>query len=54
MQEGNPWISGIDGDNYLWLEEYPDSDQPNKTLNGKIFAIYGLYDFYQLTGNQDY
>jgi len=52
MQNGSPWISGIDGENYLWFEEYPDSGQPNKTLNGMIFAIYGLYDYYQETLDQ--
>ena len=49
MQKNDLWFAGIDGDNYLWLEEYPDKRQPNKTLNGMIFSIYGLYDYYQMT-----
>ena len=53
IQDGNPWFVGIDGDNYLWLEEYPDLNQPNKTLNGFIFAIYGLYDYYVSSTNPE-
>ena len=39
MQSNDPWFAGIDGDNYLWLEEYPDERQPNKTLNEMIFQF---------------
>ncbi len=44
------WVSFIDKDSSLWFEEYP-MDKPNFTLNGTIFAIYGVYDFYRI--NQD-
>lgn len=41
------WVSFIDEDSLLWLEEYP-MDEPNYTLNGTIFAVYGVYDFYRI------
>lgn len=41
------WVSFIDKDSSLWFEEYP-MDKPNFTLNGTIFAIYGVYDFYRI------
>lgn len=44
------WVSCIDNDSNLWLEEYP-MDIPCFTLNGFIFAIYGVYDYYRI--NQD-
>jgi len=43
-----PWISYIDHNKYVWIEEYPMED-PTNALNGFIFAIYGLYDYYLLT-----
>lgn len=42
-----PWVSWIDKSRYAWLEEYPAS--LDYTLNGFIFAIYGLYDYYIAT-----
>ncbi len=42
-----PWVSWIDASRYVWLEEYPaDLDH---TLNGFIFAIFGLHDYYLAT-----
>jgi hypothetical protein len=41
------WVSFIDEDSSLWLEEYP-MDDPNYTLNGTIYAIYGVYDYYRI------
>ncbi|MDG1332382.1 MAG: D-glucuronyl C5-epimerase family protein [Crocinitomicaceae bacterium] len=46
------WISCVDGNGNLWLEEYP-SEVPCFTLNGKIYALIGLYDYYILTGNEE-
>ena len=43
-----PWVSYVDASRNLWLEEYAEHD-PEHTLNGMIFAIYGLYDYYTLT-----
>lgn len=42
-----PWISCIDTDSSLWFEEYP-YEQPSHVLNGKIFAIFGVYDYYMI------
>jgi hypothetical protein len=44
----NPWVSCVDKNGNLWLEEYP-RDLPCFTLNGKVFAIYGIYDYYRVT-----
>ncbi|MBD3212846.1 MAG: hypothetical protein GF311_09580, partial [Candidatus Lokiarchaeota archaeon] len=42
------WTSFIDENNFFWISEYPDEDDKNFTLNGFIYAIYGLYDYYIL------
>lgn len=42
-----PWVSHI-VDGYFWIEEYP-SPMPDRTLNGYMFAIIGLYDYLQAT-----
>ena len=44
----SPWISCIDEEGHLWLEEYP-REMPCLTLNGMNFAIFGVYEYYQLT-----
>ena len=52
-QTGMPWVIHIDTDGYLWLEEYP-ADPPSAsdfTLNGHMFATFGLYDYATLTGD---
>ena len=46
------WVSCVDDNANIWMEEYP-SDTPSFTLNGKIFAIIGLYDYYIATGDQE-
>jgi hypothetical protein len=46
----DPWTVMVDDDGYLWLEEYPTPEADHHALNGHIFAIYGLYDYYQSTG----
>jgi hypothetical protein len=40
-----PWIVFVDKNGYLWIEEYP-MEQLTHVLNGFIFSIYGLYDYY--------
>jgi D-glucuronyl C5-epimerase-like protein len=52
-QAGMPWVTHIDDAGYLWLEEYP-ADPPNTsdfTLNGHMFATFGLFDYATLTGD---
>ena len=47
----DPWTVTVDDDGLYWIEEYPENP-PAHTLNGKIFAIWGLYEYYQLTGSE--
>ena len=46
-----PAVSIIDDGGFLWLEEYSGDLEPAYVLNGHIFAIYGLYDYWELTGS---
>lgn len=45
-------VRRIDENGDLWFEEYP-SNPPSYVLNGFIYAIFGLYDLYRVTGNLD-
>ncbi len=47
-----PWTVFVDGSGYLWFEEYA-KDPPDRTYNGHVFAIYGLWDYYRMTQNPD-
>lgn len=40
-----PWVTYVDTAGYLWLEEYP-FEEPSHVLNGFIYAMFGLYDYY--------
>lgn len=44
------WIAMIDNE-YYWIEEYP-LEKSTKVLNGYIFAIFGIYDYYQIHSDQ--
>jgi len=46
-----PWGSWVDPNGYLWLEEYPVTagTTGERVLNGHIFALYGVYDYWRLT-----
>ncbi|QLG60265.1 D-glucuronyl C5-epimerase family protein [Halorarum salinum] len=46
-----PWVSLIE-DGHYWIEEYP-RERPAHTLNGKLFGIYGLYEYWCHTGRDD-
>lgn len=46
------WVTTVDNAGYLWFEEYP-TNPPAHTLNGKIFAIFGLNEYWQVTGSAD-
>jgi hypothetical protein len=41
----------VDTTGYYWVDEYPMERQDNDTLNGFIYAVFGLYDYYRLTGD---
>nr|MBP7434483.1 hypothetical protein [bacterium] len=47
----DPWISTIDENNYFWIEEYP-TDEPAHVLNGFIFALYGIYEYWIQTESE--
>lgn len=47
---GEPWLSCADSLGNLWLEEYP-YDTPCLTLNGFMFAIIGVYDYWRVTND---
>lgn len=36
---------------YIWFEEYP-ANPPSYTLNGYMFALIGLYDWWKVTDNE--
>ena len=42
----------VDGLGNTWIEEYP-LDKPVKILNGFIYALFGVYDLYKKTGNEE-
>lgn len=48
-QGPGPWVTYVDARGYLWLEEYPEADQPDHTANGFNYAVFGLYDYWELT-----
>ncbi|WP_406832462.1 D-glucuronyl C5-epimerase family protein [Pedococcus sp. KACC 23699] len=47
---GQPWVTHVDASGYLWLEEYPRDPEfrSERVLNGSIFALYGLHDYWRL------
>jgi len=47
-----PWVTCVDKNQNLWIEEYP-RDLPCFTLNGMIFGIYGVYDYYRVTKSHE-
>jgi hypothetical protein len=46
------WVSMIDQQGYFWMEEYP-MEKPSHILNGFIFSIFGLYDYYQVSKQEE-
>ncbi len=52
LRQGDPWVACRDDDGYYWVEEYP-LEEPMHVLNGFIYAIYGMYDYYQLTEDEE-
>ena len=49
--EAQPWIMDVDEDNSLWIEEYPTVGEAH-VLNGFVFAMFGLYDYYAWRGDE--
>ncbi|MCU6480076.1 D-glucuronyl C5-epimerase family protein [Arthrobacter sp. A2-55] len=55
--QDNRWftnIEQIDGRKFVYYEEYPAlQDEHNAhVVNGHIYALYGLYDYYRMTGDK--
>jgi hypothetical protein len=48
--KADPWIIDVDEDNSTWIEEYP-FDREAHVLNGFMFAMFGLYDYYAWRGD---
>ena len=44
-----PWAVYVDPQDYLRFEEYAGDTRPLLVLNGHIFAIFGVWDYYRLT-----
>ena len=34
-----------------WYEEYPNEQKPNHVLNGHMWALFGIWDYYRVTGS---
>jgi len=45
------WVAYIDEENFYWIEEYTVESKPVHVLNGFIFAIFGIYDYYLVTND---
>ena len=50
VREDRPWVSTVDSARYLWIEEYPRAH--DHTLNGYLFAMFGLYEYWLATGSR--
>lgn len=48
---GAPSVSRVDSKGFLWFDEYPSQDpaKVDLTLNGHMFAVFGVYDYWVLT-----
>lgn len=45
-----PWTVYVDNKRLLWFEEYP-AELPDRAMNGHNFALFGVYDYWALTGD---
>jgi hypothetical protein len=48
---GERWYTFVDERGSLWFEEAPDADEPGRILNGHISAVWGIADYWVLTGD---
>lgn len=46
-----PWVVELDDLDYFWIEEYPKETR-NQVLNGFVFGLFGLFEYYQDTGDE--
>ncbi|KRE62219.1 hypothetical protein ASG78_03970 [Nostocoides sp. Soil756] len=49
-----PFASWVDASGRAWLEEYPryPVSSSERVLNGHMYAMFGLHDYWQLTGHR--
>lgn len=47
-----PWVSRVSEYHYLWIEEYPRNDREDRVLNGFMYAMFGLYDYWKLVRDE--
>jgi hypothetical protein len=48
-----PYTVDVDSAGYYWLQEWPwPHMKPDDTLNGHNYSTFGLYEYYELTGDQ--
>lgn len=50
--DGEPYVARLDCEGYYWIEEYP-MEVSTMTLNGFIFALYGVYEYWRATGDEE-
>ncbi len=46
------WCSYVDENNYYWIEEYPNPDKCH-VLNGMMYALWGVWEYYVITRDDD-
>ncbi|MDP9821627.1 D-glucuronyl C5-epimerase family protein [Nocardioides massiliensis] len=47
-----PWSAYVDPEGYFWFEEYAGELEPLLVLNGHMFAMFGVWDYWNLTGSE--
>jgi hypothetical protein len=50
-RDDGPWFTLVH-DGHLWFEEYAGNTDPLLVINGHNFALFGLYDYFQLTHDE--
>jgi hypothetical protein len=46
-RRSDPCVSWVDRGRYLWIDEYPE--ELDRTFNGFVFALFGLFDYFHTT-----
>jgi hypothetical protein len=49
-----PWVTFVDGSGYVWLDEYAaytPRTYADRTVNGHLFAVFGIWEYWRLTGD---
>ncbi len=49
--QGRPWVTIEDGNGRIWFEEYAGDVAAPLVINGQVFAIFGMYDYYKASGD---